>query len=210
MGIHGGRHGRATRYRPELVPELMADVADLRLVLAHRHPEPTRRHLIQCLAQLSGLMALTLLKLGDPAARDWWPTSRAAAATSEDRTTLAWMYAQETYQLYYTGNLHGAVELAARAQHYAGGLPCVGSALAAPLGARALAQLGRREETKTTLEAAEAGHAVTASITYGIDTAAHSGTQRQLLRGGVSLSRSRRTSKGTGRCSEFRKMPAGA
>ncbi|WP_431968801.1 helix-turn-helix domain-containing protein [Actinacidiphila sp. bgisy160] len=152
------RHGRATRYRPEreLLPELLADIGDLRHVLAHRHPEPARRRLIQCLAQLAGLMALTLLKLGDPAARDWWRTGRAAAAAGEDRTTLAWMYAQEAYQLYYGGDLHGAVELAARARHYAGGLPCVGAALAAPLGARALAQLGHGEETAAALEAAEA------------------------------------------------------
>ncbi|WP_438296323.1 helix-turn-helix domain-containing protein [Streptomyces sp. HUAS TT7] len=152
------RHGRATRYRAEReqLPELIADFADLNRLLAHRHPAPVRRRLTVAAAQMSGLMALTLLKLGDPAARTWWRTGRAAAAAAEDRATLSWMYAQEAYQLYYGGDLHGAVELAGRARHLAGGLPCVGPALAAPLEARAHARLGRSDETAMALRAGEA------------------------------------------------------
>lgn len=152
-----GRHGRATRWRPEaaLLPELMGDFADLQRLLGHRHPAPVRQRLTQYVAQMSGLMALTLLKLGDPAARDWWRTGRAAAAAAEDRATLSWMYAQEAYQLYYCGDHEGAVELAVRAQHIAGGLPCVGTALAAPLEARSHAVLGRRAQATAALESAE-------------------------------------------------------
>ncbi|MGW2985475.1 helix-turn-helix domain-containing protein [Streptomyces goshikiensis] len=152
-----GRHGRATRYRAEgeLLPELLADFTDLRLVLTHRHPAPARKRLTVAVAQMSGLMALTLLKIGDSRSRAWWRTGRAAAATADDRPTLAWMYAQEAYQLYYGGDLEGAVELAARAQQLAGGLPCVGPALAAPLEARALAVLGQREDSVEALVRAE-------------------------------------------------------
>lgn len=64
---------------------------------------------------------------------------------------MSWMYAQEAYQLYYGGDLHGAVELAVRARQLSGGLPCVGPALAAPLEARSHARLGRREETARAL-----------------------------------------------------------
>lgn len=151
------RHGRATRWRPEaaLLPELMGDFADLQRLLGHRQSAQVRQRLTVFVAQMSGLMALTLLKLGDPASRDWWRTGRAAAAAAEDRATLSWMYAQEAYQLYYGGDIEGAVELAMRAQHIAGGLPCVGPALAAPLEARAHALLGRRVETAAALEAAE-------------------------------------------------------
>lgn len=151
------RHGKATRWRPEaaLLPELMADLADLQRVMGHRHPSHIRQRLTQYVAQMSGLMALTLLKLGDPASRDWWRTGRAAAAAAEDRATLSWMYAQEAYQLYYGGDTAGAVELAARAQYIAGGLPCVGPALAAPLEARAQAILGRRADTVAALTAAD-------------------------------------------------------
>jgi tetratricopeptide (TPR) repeat protein len=152
-----GRHGRATRYRPEgeLLPELLADFTDLRLVLTHRQPVPARRRLTIAVAQMSGLMALTLLKLGDSRSRAWWRTGRAAAAAAEDRATLSWMYAQEAYQLYYGGDLEGAVELAVRAQHLAGGLPCVGPALAAPLEARALAVLQQRDGAVEALSRAE-------------------------------------------------------
>ncbi|MET3986054.1 helix-turn-helix transcriptional regulator [Streptomyces sp. PvR034] len=153
-----GRHGRATRYRPEgeLLPELLADFTDLRLILTHRQAAPTRKRLTIAVAQMSGLMALTLLKLGDGRSRAWWRTGRAAAVAAEDRATLSWMYAQEAYQLYYGGDPEGAVELAGRAQYLAGGLPCVGPALAAPLEARALAVLQQREGAKDALARAEA------------------------------------------------------
>ncbi|MFK0049988.1 helix-turn-helix domain-containing protein [Streptomyces sp. NPDC090741] len=152
-----GRHGRATRYRPEaeLLPELLADFTDLRLVLTHRQPAPARKRLTIAVAQMSGLTALTLLKLGDSRARAWWRTGRAAAAAAEDRAALSWMYAQEAYQLYYSGDMEGAVELAGRAQHLAGGLPCVGPALAAPLEARALAVLQQRDAAVEALARAE-------------------------------------------------------
>lgn len=151
------RHGRATRYRPEgeLLPEILSDFADLQRLLAHRHSPHVRRRLTVAAAQLSGLMALTLLKLGDPRSRDWWRTGRAAAAAAEDRATLSWIYAQEAYQAYYSGDMPGAVELACRSRQLAGGLPCVGPALAAPLEARAHAVLGRGEETAVALAGAE-------------------------------------------------------
>ncbi|MFD8914086.1 helix-turn-helix domain-containing protein [Streptomyces sp. NPDC059575] len=151
------RHGRATRYRPEadLLPELISDFQDLRMILAHRHGPRTRRRLTVAAARLSGLMALTLLKLGDNRARSWWRTGRAATAAADDRATLSWICAQEAYQLYYNGDLYGAVELSDRARQLAGGLPCVGPALAAPLEARAHARLGARAAVDSALREAE-------------------------------------------------------
>ncbi|MPY31300.1 helix-turn-helix transcriptional regulator [Streptomyces adustus] len=151
------RHGRATRYRPEAdhLPDLAADFGDLRLALTHRHSPAAHRRLTIAAAQMSGLMALTLLKLGDDRARSWWRTGRTAAAAADDRATLSWMYAQEAYQLYYGGDARGAVELAVRARHLAGALPCVGPALAAPLEARAHAQLGAHTAAADALTAAE-------------------------------------------------------
>lgn len=151
------RHGRATRYRPEadLLGDLLDDFQDLRILLARRHPPPHRRRLHVVAARMSGLMALTLLKLGDDRAQGWWRTGRAAAAAADDRATLSWIYAHEAYQQYYSGDLPGAVDLALRSQQLAGGLPCVGPALAAPLEARAYAVLGSGDKTRTTLESAE-------------------------------------------------------
>ncbi len=151
------RHGRATRYRPErqLLADLLADFQDLRLLLTHRHQAAAHKRLKIAAAQLAGLMALTLLKLGDDRARSWWRTGRTAAAAADDRATLSWIYAQEAYQLYYAGDLYGAIELAVRAQRLAGGLPCVGPALAAPLEGRAHARLGARDEAAAALATGE-------------------------------------------------------
>ncbi|SFF75045.1 Helix-turn-helix domain-containing protein [Actinacidiphila alni] len=148
-------HGKSTRWRPEseLLPDLLSDIADLQRILNHRHTPQARRRLTTCLAQLAGLIALTLLKTGDPGARDWWRTGRAAANAAEDRATLSWIYAQQAYQLYYDGDLRGALELAGHAQYVVGGLPCVGPALAAPLEARAHAVLGRHDRAAAALAA---------------------------------------------------------
>ncbi|MFF3755174.1 helix-turn-helix domain-containing protein [Streptomyces sp. NPDC002018] len=114
------RHGRATRQRPEarLLPELLADFNDLRLMLTGRRSAPVRKRLLIATARMAGLMALTLLKMKDDRSRAWWRTGRAAAAAAEDRATLSWTYAQEAYQLYDTGDLAGAVELAGRARRH--------------------------------------------------------------------------------------------
>lgn len=151
------RHGRATRYRPEadLLAELLPDIAGLQRTLNQRHAPQVRRRLATATAQLSGLVALTLLKLGDDRARDWWRTGRQAATAADNRPVLAWMYAQEAYQLYYGGDMYGAVELAVRAQQLCSGGPWVADALAAPLEARAQARLGRRTETEEALVRAE-------------------------------------------------------
>lgn len=151
------RHAAATRWRPEAVhlPELLADLADLYPLTRRAHTPRVRRQLLTCLAELSGLVALTSLKLGNTAsARDWWRTSRAAAGAAEDRATMSWCYAQEAYQSYYDGDIPSALELAGHAQHIAGGLPCVGPALAAPLEARAHAVLGRGDRAASAIAAA--------------------------------------------------------
>ncbi|MFJ1751097.1 hypothetical protein ACIOJD_33415 [Streptomyces sp. NPDC088116] len=133
----------------------MADFGDLRVMMAARQSAPARRRLMIAVARMAGLMALTLLKMGDERSRSWWRTGRQAAAEADDRATLSWMYAQEAYQLYYGGDMEGAVELARRSQQLAGGLPCVGPALAAPLEARAHAQLGQSAAASEALASAE-------------------------------------------------------
>lgn len=132
--------------------ELTGEITDLQRPLNHRHPPHIRRRLTRAMAQMSGLIALTLLKMGDAGSRDWWRTGRAAAAAAEDRATLSRIYAHEAY---YSGNTVGAVELVRRSQHLAGGLPCVGPALAAPLEARAHAVLGSSEEAAAALDRAQ-------------------------------------------------------
>ncbi|MFI0742341.1 helix-turn-helix domain-containing protein [Streptomyces sp. NPDC021100] len=153
------RHGQATRYQSErrLLGELVDDFAALQPLLSprRRHSPSVRRRLTVVAARLSGLMALTLLKAGEPTARAWWRTGRQFAGAADDRSTLSWIYAQEAYQQYYSGDLYGAVELGNRARMLAGGLPCVGPALAAPLQARAYAALHQADETAAALAEAQ-------------------------------------------------------
>lgn len=150
------RHAEATRWRPETtqLPDLISDLAELQRQLGHRHHTVVRRRLTTCMAQLSGLMALTLLKTGEPTAREWWRTSRNAAAAAEDPAALSWVYAQEAYHSFYADDLLSALQLAGRAQYIAGGRPCVGAALAAPLEARAHAILGRADRAAAAIAAA--------------------------------------------------------
>ncbi|MGK5548657.1 helix-turn-helix domain-containing protein [Streptomyces sp. URMC 127] len=161
------RHGRATRYRPEeeLLLDLVDDFAVLQRHLGYCHAPDVRRRLSVVGARFCGLIALTLLKAGEPAARHWWRTGRrfataaadrADASDADGRAILSWIYAQEAYQLYYGGDLHGAVDLANHARHLASGIPCAGPALAASLQARAHAALQQPDETAAALAAAQA------------------------------------------------------
>lgn len=150
------QHGRATRYRPEreILPDLVADTHELKHLLAQHRTDATRRRLTVAVARAAGLMARTLLVVGDDRAKGWWRTGRAAAAAAEDRPTLSWLCAQEAYQLYYDDDLRGAIDLADRARYWAGPIPSVGPALAAPIAARAQAQLAQRDETAASLDLA--------------------------------------------------------
>ena len=153
------RHGLATRYRPAglLLGELAADVVELQRVLARRHTATALRRLTRITAQIAGLMFLTLIKLDVPlAARNWARTARVAADEAGDPTIRSWVRAQEAYVHYYAGNLAEALTVAGHAQHLAGTTACVGVPLAAALEARALGILGRRHDTRTALDRAEA------------------------------------------------------
>lgn len=60
-------HGRAARFRPPntLLSDLLADIEDLQLLLGSRHTAMTLRHTTRLIAQMAGLLSLTLLKLND-------------------------------------------------------------------------------------------------------------------------------------------------
>ncbi|MCA1671177.1 MAG: hypothetical protein LC799_02860 [Actinobacteria bacterium] len=107
-------------------------------------------------AQLAGLMCLTVIKLDERRAfRGWARTARLAADEAGDPLTCAWVRAQEAYGHFYCGDLVGAVDVAQRAQTFAGSAPSVGAVLAAALEARAQAALGREHETREAIAGAE-------------------------------------------------------
>jgi tetratricopeptide (TPR) repeat protein len=152
------RYGRATRDRPAgvLLGDLGAELAELKVAL-HRHRSASAlRSLTRVVAQMSGLMCLTLCKLDDRIAfRRWARTARLAADEAGDPLTNSWVLAQEAYGHYYSAGLSEALDVARHAQTVVPKTPCVGAALAAALEARACAAMKRAKETRAALGRAE-------------------------------------------------------
>ena len=149
--------GKATRYRSaaSLVPDLVDDIGTLRHLLTRSRSFELTRRLSRAMAQLSGLMSLTLLKLEDRSgSRNWVRTARILAAESGDIDLQSWVHAQEAYFHFYDRNLIGAIEAAQHAEAISK-TPNVGAVLATALEARASAILGRKDEATSAADRAE-------------------------------------------------------
>jgi len=152
------RYGRATRDRPAglLLDDLSDDLAQLQRALMNCRTASGKRRLTRVVAQMSGLMLLTLVKLDERSAfRRWARTARLAATEADDPTTQSWVLAQEAYGHYYSADLSEALHVAQHAQVVAGTAVCVGAPLAAALEARAYASRGQSQETRLALDRAE-------------------------------------------------------
>jgi transcriptional regulator with XRE-family HTH domain len=152
-------NGRATRDHPPslMLAGLTSDLIELRCALARCRSSATMRRLTRVVAQMAGLICLTLVKLDSRNEfRNWARTARIAAQEAGDPATCAWVRAQEAYGHYYAGDLVHAIEVARDAQVFAGHAPYVGAALAAALEARAYAALGSGRDTRTALDCAQA------------------------------------------------------
>jgi transcriptional regulator with XRE-family HTH domain len=152
------RYGRATRDRPAdgLLDDISSDLAELKLTLQRHRSASALRQLTRTTAQMSGLMVLILVKLGDRRSfRGWARTARLAASEAGDPVTHSWVLAQESYGHYYNSDFPEAAEVARHAQEVVCTSPCVGAALAAALEGRAQAAMGHKEAVRTALAHAE-------------------------------------------------------
>lgn len=152
------RHAHASRDQTAatLLGDLLADLGELEELFTACRAASSRRRLTRVAAQMSGLVVLTLCKLDRQADfQRWAKTARRAAVEAEDPIVHAWVLAQEAYGWYYADDSDSAIRVAKRAQGVAPTRPCVGAALAAALEARAQARLGRADETRAALQAAE-------------------------------------------------------
>jgi len=152
------RYGYATRDAPAslLLADLADDLASLRRALDTCQTVSGKRSLVRVVAQMSGLMLLTLVKLDERAAfRRWAATARTAAREAEDPATRSWVLAQEAYGHFYSDDLAAALDVAQGAQQIAGTTACVGAPLAAALEARTWALRGEAESTRRALARAE-------------------------------------------------------
>ncbi|GAA2977511.1 hypothetical protein GCM10010483_22030 [Actinokineospora diospyrosa] len=174
--LHIARLGEATRYRSPgvLLDDLIARVSEMRGLMLSAGSSERRTRYARILAQLSGLMSLTLLKLNNMAgARDWVRTAELVAAEANDSSLQSWTYAQEAYYHFYAGDLKATIEAAQRAQHTA--QVSVGGILAAAVEARAHGLLGRADETveavnraETILERLDSGLLVPSAFGYDL------------------------------------------
>lgn len=153
------QHGKTTRDRlpSVLLADLSADLVELRGALGRCRASSALRCLTRLLAQMAGLVCLTLIKMDERTAfRGWARTARLAADEAGDPLTHSWVRAQEAYGHYYSGDLTEAVHVAQHAQVLSGQVWSVGAVLAAALEARAQAALGRADATRSALQRAEA------------------------------------------------------
>lgn len=94
------RHGLASRdYEPtDLLLELADDLEELRGLLSACHTTSAMRRLTRVVAQMSGLVVLSLVKLDDRAGfQRWARTARIAGAEAGDRALLSWVLGQEAF-----------------------------------------------------------------------------------------------------------------
>jgi transcriptional regulator with XRE-family HTH domain len=152
------QYGQATRYRSAapLLLDLASDCRELQRLLTLPQTVSASRRLTFVMAQMAGLVSLTLIKLGrGSASAKWARTARLAAHEASDPGVLSWVWAQEAYTAYYGNEFARAVEVARRAQAVAEGTISVGVALAAALEARAQGRLGEAVETRRALDVAD-------------------------------------------------------
>ncbi len=153
----GWRHGAATRDRPpdRLLVDIALDLDDIRGALDASRSLATSRRLVRLVAQMCGLLSLTLIKMGEEVAfRRWAKLARSAAIESDDSWTLGWVLAQEAYGQYYFGDVAGAIRVAQHAQTI-GRTGDVALPLAAALEARAHALGHDERQTMDALARAE-------------------------------------------------------
>ncbi|SCF42831.1 Tetratricopeptide repeat-containing protein [Micromonospora matsumotoense] len=151
-------HGRATRDHSSgtLLRGIAGDLTELTELIGRSPSASALRRLTGMVAQMSGLMCLVLCRIDDRiAAYRWARTARLAAVEAGDPMIRSWVLAQEAHVYYYSADFRETVNLARHARDVAGHEASVGTVLAAAIEARALAAMGRREETRTALGRAE-------------------------------------------------------
>jgi len=153
---------RATDYRTRpaaiLLRELAMDFVEVRQLTGRPQPLDQQRRLYGLVAQLAGLLALTLKNLGRFSdARRWFATAQLAASETGDRQLRAWVLAKEAILAIDSDMPPEAVIKRARyAQAVAGSTASAGKLIAVTLEARALGMQGKTAGVEAKWREAEA------------------------------------------------------
>lgn len=154
------RYGVLARDRPAplLLADLTADIAEVYALMDRPRPLSSALALTRVVANMCGLVCLTLIKLDRRAEfRAWARVARTTARETGDPDTVSWVLAQEAYGHYYAADYNEALTVCRGAQRVAGGVPRVGAVLAAALEARILGAQGDRPGCELAIGRAETG-----------------------------------------------------
>jgi tetratricopeptide (TPR) repeat protein len=127
-----------------LLCDVLLDLGDVRRMCEQRQPLEFVERLCQLAARLAGLAGMTMIDVGDQRlARSFFNTARTAADETGDRQLRAWVAVREALVPLYYGDPAQAAAAARASADLAGQRPCVASAMAPIVEARALARLAR-------------------------------------------------------------------
>jgi len=127
-----------------LLCDVLLDLGDVRRMCEQRQPLEFVERLCQLAARLAGLAGMTMIDVGDQRlARSFFNTARTAADETGDRQLRAWVAVREALVPLYYGDPAQAAAAARAGADLAGQRPCVASAMAPIVEARALARLAR-------------------------------------------------------------------
>jgi tetratricopeptide (TPR) repeat protein len=127
-----------------LLCDVLLDLGDVRRMCEQRQPLEFVERLCQLAARLAGLVGMTMIDVGDQRlARSFFNTARTAADETGDRQLRAWVAVREALVPLYYGDPAQAAAAARAGADLAGQRPCVASAMAPIVEARALARLAR-------------------------------------------------------------------
>jgi tetratricopeptide (TPR) repeat protein len=141
-----GEYGRLYMTVPpmRLLCDVLLDLGDVRRMCEQRQPLEFVERLCQLAARLAGLAGMTMIDVGDQRlARSFFNTARTAADETGDRQLRAWVAVREALVPLYYGDPAQAAAAARAGADLAGQRPCVASAMAPIVEARALARLAR-------------------------------------------------------------------
>ncbi|MEV0398389.1 hypothetical protein, partial [Polymorphospora rubra] len=156
-------YGRTYRTTPvmDFLTRITQDMAGLRTAIDQWRTEAHRRELLRPAAQMAGLLATALVNLDDHReSRSWFQTARRAAQECRDATLEAWIIVRQAVSALYWDDAHGALALTGQAAALTNTTPCIASAWAPAVQARAYSRLGpsRMEDTRAAIVRAETAY----------------------------------------------------
>ena len=177
-----GRAYRAAAPVPFLVT-LAQDLGELRTLTDRRLPTAQRRALCHSTARMAGLLATTLVNLNEyREARSWFHTAQLAAQESEDIPIQGWVLVRHAVSALYWGDPAGALERSTEALRLTQQIPCVATAWAPAVQARALALHGAVDLVRQRLGQAQAAFERLESLAHEQDAYGYTSAQLHFYR----------------------------